>query len=310
MKISVVVPVYRAERYLKELYSRLKTSLEKITDDFEIILVDDSSDDRSWEIINGLAVKDLKIKGIQFSRNFGQHYAITAGLDCCNGDWVVVMDCDLQDQPEEIDKLYKKANSGHDVVFARRINRKDNFLKKFSSLLFYNIHSYFADAKFDHTIANFSISKKKVIDNFRKLREHNRFFPLFIKWTGFNIGFVDVKHGSANERKSTYTFKKLLNLAMDTIISQSNKPLRLSIKFGFLLSFFSFLFGVWIIAKKIVFGVSVSGWTSLIVSLYFIAGLLLANMGILGLYIGKTFDETKNRPLYIIKEMTGIMQDD
>ena len=303
--MSVVIPVYRAERCLKELYSRLRASVEKITDDFEIILVDDSSDDRSWEIISGLAVKDIRIKGIQFSRNFGQHYAITAGLDYCNGDWVVVMDCDLQDQPEEIGKLYEKAKSGYDVIFGRRMNRKDNFLKKISSVLFYNIYSYFTDAKFDHTIANFSISRKKVTDNFRKLRERNRLFPLFIKWTGFNIGFVDVEHGSANKRKSAYTFKKLLNLAMNTIISQSNKPLKLSIKFGFLLSSFSFLFGMWIIAKKIVFGVPVSGWASLIVSLYFIAGLLFANMGMLGLYISKTFDETKNRPLYIIKETVG-----
>ena len=140
--ISVVTPVYKAEGYLEELYERLKSSLEKITGDFEIIMVEDCGPDRSWEIIEGLCKKDGRVKGLALSRNFGQHYAITAGLDHAGGDWVVVMDCDLQDRPEEIPRLYEKAQEGFDIVHARRIRRKDSFFNRLSSSIFYKVFNY------------------------------------------------------------------------------------------------------------------------------------------------------------------------
>lgn len=304
-RISIVTPVYKAEDCLHELYRRLVASLAPITDDFEIIMVEDGSGDRSWEIIAELAKKDSRVKGIRFSRNFGQHYAITAGLDYARGDWVVVMDCDLQDQPEEIKKLYDKAQEGYDVVFGRRYERKDKLLKRLGSRIFFKIFEYFTESSIDSTVANFGLYSRRVIENFRKIREHNRAFPMFILWLGFNTSHVNIEHAERFAGKTSYNFSKLLNLAIDSIVTQTNKPLRLSIKFGFLLSFLSFLLVFYYLFRYFAYGIPVPGWPSLMVTLLFIGGLLFANMGLLGLYIGKIFDETKNRPLYIIKETTG-----
>lgn len=307
--ISVVTPVYRCDTCLLQLYNRIKKTVETITPNFEIIMVDDNSPDQAWDVIKNLTNKDERVKGIRLSRNFGQHYAITAGLDHAAGEWVVVMDCDLQDQPEEIQKLYDRACEGYDVVFARRHERKDRKLKKWSSASFYKIYDYFTEKKSDHTIANFSISSKRVVDNFKQLREQNRNFPLFIQWMGFHTTFVNVDHAERIAGKSAYNFSKLINLAVDGIVSQSNKPLRLSIKFGFLVSFISFLYGLYLVYRYFFLFQPVAGWTSVMVSIYFIGGLVFANFGILGLYIGKVFDEVKSRPLYIIQQSVGFTEE-
>ncbi len=306
--ISIVVPVYGCKTTLQELYIRLKKSLTPITEDFEIILVNDRSPDYSWDTIVEVSKLDQRVKGINLSRNFGQHKAITAGLDHADGDWVVVMDCDLQDQPEEIAKMYAKALEGYDVVFGRRYNRHDNFLKRMSSRFFYKAYNYLAESDFDSSIANFSICNRKVINSVISLREQSRSFPLFVKWVGYTIGYVDIEHAARKEGESTYTLRKLINFAIDSIISQSNRPLRMSIKIGLLFSLFSFLFGTYLIFKKIALGVPIEGWTSLMVSMFFIGGLILANLGFLGLYVGKIFDEAKNRPLYFIDEKVGFFE--
>lgn len=302
--ISVITPVYGCCNSLNILYERLKKTLSTITDDFEIIMVNDASPDDAWETITKLATQDTRVKGINLSRNFGQHYAITAGLDYAEGDWVVVMDCDLQDQPEEITKLYNKAKEGYDVVFGRRVDRKDNFFKRLTSKLFYKIYDYFTESNVDNSIANFSIISNKVLNSLRKLKEQNRSYPLFVNWLGYNRTNINIEHASRADGKSTYTIEKLINFAIDSIVSQSNKPLKLSIKFGFLLSFLTMFYAIWLVIRYFMYGTIVEGWTSVMVSLYFIGGLIFANIGILGLYIGKIFDETKNRPLYIVSETT------
>lgn len=302
--ISVIIPVYQCCQSLNELSNRLMKALSSITEDFEIIMVNDASPDFAWESIKTLALQDSRVKGINLSRNFGQHYAITAGLDYAQGDWIVVMDCDLQDQPEEIIKLYHKAQEGYDIVFGRRAERKDSFIKKLGSKLFYKIYDYFTESDTDNTIANFSILNQKVVKEFKKLKEQNRSYYLFINWLGFKRANVDIDHAKRLEGKSSYTLEKLINLAIDSIVAQSNKPLRLSIKFGFIMAFFSLLYAGWLIIRYYAFSIPVEGWTSMMVSFYFIGGLLFANMGFLGLYIGKIFDETKNRPLYVISETT------
>lgn len=302
--ISVVIPVYKAESCLAELYSRLKQSLETITEDFEIIMVEDCGGDNSWQIINDLSQKDKRVKGIQFSRNFGQHYGITAGLDNSSGDWVVIMDCDLQDNPEEIPKLYKKASEGYDVVLAKRRLRKDPFLKRTTSYLFYKVFNYFADSRLDPAVANFRIISKKVAEALRQLRENLRFIICLNDWVGFKTTYIEVKHGEAVGRKSAYNYSKLWRLATEVIVAYSDKPLRISVNFGFLLSIISFLTGIYYIVKKIWFGVPIQGWTSLIAALFFIGGIIIANLGIIGIYLGKTFDETKKRPLYIVRRYT------
>jgi len=304
--ISVVIPVYKAEQSLIELYSRLKKSLETITGDFEIILVEDCGGDLSWELIKSLGQQDPRVKGLQFSRNFGQHYGITAGLDVCNGDWVVVMDCDLQDQPEEIPKLMAKALEGFDVVFARRSQRKDSFLKKLSSHLFHRVFQYLTDVKTDESIANFGIYHRKVILNFRKMRESVRVFPLFVNWLGFNKTAIDVEHAERPFGKSSYTFATLIKLAVNSIIAQSNKPLRLSIKAGFLMAFGSMAMAIYYAIRYYLYYIPVQGWTSVMVSMYFLAGLFFINTGFIGLYIGRIYDETKRRPLYVVNESVNL----
>lgn len=301
--ITVVIPVYKCCGALREIYDRLNKTLSLITDKFEIIFVNDASPDNSWEIIKELANLDNRVKGIKLSKNFGQHYAITAGLDFVQGEWVVVMDCDLQDKPEEIIKLYNKAKEGYDIVFGRRINRKDNFFKKMSSKLFYIIFNYFTDNNLDCSSANFSIVNIKVIDVMKKFKEQNRFYYIFLNYVGFNKTYIEIEHSERKEGKSSYSLKKLSKLALDIIISYSNKPLRISIIFGFIMSFLSFLYGLFIVLKYFLYKITIPGWTSLIVSLFFIGGLILSNLGILGIYIGKIFNEVKGRPLYIIEEI-------
>lgn len=302
--ISVVIPVYKAEGSLEELYLRLRASLETITKDFEIILVEDCGGDRSWNIITSLARADERVKGIQFSRNFGQHYGITAGLDHCDGDWVVVMDCDLQDLPEEIPHLHAKALEGYDIVLARRGRRKDPLLKRFSSWIFYKIFSYLSDLSYDGQVGNFRIMSRQVVVNFRRMREQLRFLGGLITWMGFPMTSIDVRHAESFSGKSTYTLRKLWKLASDTIIAYSDKPLRLSVKFGFMLSLLSLVYGSWIVYRAYVYGIPVLGWGSLMVSLYFLGGVIIAILGIIGIYLGKTFDETKKRPLYIVRRST------
>ena len=302
--ISVVIPVYRAEECLEELYRRLLAALESVTAEFEIILVEDCGGDRSWEIIEQLALRDARVKGIQFSRNFGQHYGITAGLDRCIGDWAVVMDCDLQDQPEEIPRLYAKAQEGFDVVLARRGARHDPLLKRITSNLFYRLFGYLADMEYDKEIGNFRIISRKVVNAFREMREQLRFFGGLVNWMGFPTAKIDVEHADRYAGDTSYTFGKLWKLASEAIIAYSDKPLRLSIKLGFSLASLAFLYGIYIIYFALVHGAAVSGWSSLIASLYFIGGIIIAILGILGIYLGKTFDESKKRPLYIVRRAT------
>ncbi|MGI0480254.1 glycosyltransferase family 2 protein [Geminocystis sp. CENA526] len=304
--ISVVIPVYKAEKSLYELYDRLCTSVSTITDDFEIILVEDCGGDRSWDIILELAEKDSRVKGIQFSRNFGQHYGITAGLDHCNGDWVIVMDCDLQDRPEEIPRLYEKAQKGYDVVLAKRKNRQHGFFKKLTSKWFYQVFNYLADLKYDAEVGNFRIISRQVVSNFCNIREQLRFFGGIVDWMGYPTASINVQHDARLEGKSTYTFKKLCKLAIDTIIAYSDKPLRISIGFGFFISVVSLIFGCFILLRVLFYGSSVTGWASLIVSLYFLGGIIISILGIIGIYLGKTFDETKKRPLYVIRKSTNV----
>ncbi len=307
--ISIVVPVYGCCFSLNALYERLNKTLSSITDDFEIILINDASPDNAWETIKKLSLKDKRVKGISFSRNFGQHRAITAGLDYAQGDWVVVMDCDLQDQPEEIIKLYNKVQEGYDIVFGRRHQRKDSFIKRTGSTVFYKIYDYFTESKIDNSIANFSIISSKVCSQLRTLKEQNRSYPLFVNWIGFRRTNINIEHAKREEGKSSYTFKKLVDLAIDSVVSQSNKPLKIAIKFGFTVSLLSLIYALWLILRYFIYSIPTEGWTSVMVSIYFIGGLLFANMGILGLYIGKIFDETKDRPLYLINETTFEQED-
>jgi len=302
--LSVVIPVYKAESCLRELHRRLLAALEQITSDFECILVEDCGGDASWQMICNIAAADPRFRGIQFSRNFGQHYGITAGLDYASGDWVVVMDCDLQDVPEEIANLYAKAEEGFDIVLAMRMNRKDSSGKKYTSGLFYRLFNYMTDMNYDPSVGNFRIMSAKVVANCRNMREGLRFLPSMIEWMGFPTAKIEVEHSSRYAGESTYTLRKLLALASDIIIASSDKPLRISVKLGFSIAGLAFIMGIGLLIYAAFYGTPIMGWSSLIVSLYFLGGIIIANLGIIGIYLGKTFDETKKRPLYIINHKT------
>lgn len=302
MKLSIVSPVYKAEFLIDELIKRLIINLEKITPDFEIILVDDASPDNSWDKILEHCIIDKRIKGLKLSRNFGQHYAIAAGLDIVSGDWIVVMDCDLQDRPEEILNLLNKGLEGFDVVLASRNSRKDTFFKRIFSTLFYKILSYLTGITHDATVANFGIYNRKVIDTICSLKENIRYFPTLIGWVGFKQTKIEVEHANRFQGKTSYNFTKLMKLSIDVILVNSEKPIRLIIKLGFTISLFSFGFAIYTLIEHLSGNIKVIGYASLIVSIWFLSGVILMTLGILGLYIGKTFEGVKNRPIYIVSD--------
>jgi dolichol-phosphate mannosyltransferase len=302
--ISVVIPVYGCETCLVELYIRLKQSLEQINPEFEIIMVNDCSPDGSWEAIVELAKTDPRVKGLSLSRNFGQHYSITAGLDHCKGEWVVVMDCDLQDQPEEIVRLYNEAILGYQIVHGQRVHRKDKILKRIYSKFFYAILSYLTDSKQDPTIANFGIYHKKVIESILRMKDYYKYFPTMVRWVGFKFTKITVTHSERKDGTTSYTFKRLTKLAIDIIFSLSDKPLRLTVKIGFLISGLSLLYAIYNLVLFLNNKIIVPGYTSIIISVWFLSGLIFIVLGVIGLYIGKTFDTVKGRPTYIIMEKT------
>jgi B-glycosyltransferase, glycosyltransferase family 2 protein len=300
--ISIVSPVYRAEKILPILVSEINLVMERIGEDYEIILVDDRSPDNSWEVMKVLSSQNSKIKSIRLSRNFGQHSAIFAGLTKAKGDWVVVMDCDMQDQPKEIAKLYKKALEGYDIVLGQRENRKDKFLKKLSSKLFYKVFNYLSGANFDNNVANFGIYHQKTIKSILDMGDYVKFFSLFINWIGFKSVSIPIEHGEREEGKSTYSVGRLFKQAFNVIISFSDKPLRLFINFGLSISILSFVLGIYYLYLSITHKITQPGFSSLILSIWFLSGIIISCIGIVGVYLGKTFDQAKGRPTFIIDE--------
>ena len=306
MKISIVSPVYRAENIIPLLVERIEKSVINITSDYEIILVEDCGPDNSWSVIEQIAKENKKVIGLQLSRNFGQHYAITAGLDHASGDWIVVMDCDLQDQPEEIPNLYNKAKEGYDVVLAERHERQDTFLKRLSSSLFYTVLSYLTGVKQDRSVANFGIYSKKAIYAVCSMRESIRYFPTMVNWVGFKKTKVKVEHSSRYEGKTSYNLRKLLNLSLDIILAYSDKPVRLTVKAGVFISLLSIFAAIYTLILWISGSITVLGYTSLILSIWFLSGIIIITLGIVGLYIGKIFEGVKNRPIYVIAKEVNI----
>jgi len=302
-KISIISTVYQAEKMLDELVERIASSISEITNNYEIILVNDGSIDKSWEVTREICRNNKKIIGVNLSRNFGQHYAITAGLEISKGEWIVVMDCDLQDLPEEIPNLYNKATQGFDLVFAQRIVRKDGFLKRITSEWFYRVFGYLTNTKQDPSIANFGIYNRKVIDSILSMKDYIRYFPTMANWVGFNKTSIPVKHAKREQGKSNYSISKLIQLAFDNIIAFSDKPLKMTVKFGFIMSLTSLVVAFIYLYRYIMGDIEIIGYTSLILSIWFLSGIIIFILGIVGIYIGKTFEKVKDRPVYIIDKV-------
>ena len=304
--ISIVSPVYRGEKMVHELVCRIQKNVSGFTEDYEIILVNDASPDNSWQAILQECSIDHRIKGINLSRNFGQHRAILSGLQYAKGDWVIVMDCDLQDKPEEISTLYKKALEGYDVVFAQRVERKDNLLKRMSSTIFYSVFRFLSGVKFDNQVANFGIYKQSVIRTVRNMPERDRSFPVQVSYVGFKTTHIPVTHGQRQEGGSSYTLKTLLKYASGIIISNTNKPMRLVVALGFILSFLSMMMAFYNVIAYFCHMIEVPGFTTTVFSLWFVGGMIMMQIGIVGIYIGKVFDQVKGRPLYVVMDEVNI----
>lgn len=300
--ISIVVPLYRCDKAVKELTDRICSTLGAQKLSFEIIYVNDASPSADWEAVTQIAQENTRVKGLNLSRNFGQHYAITAGLNYASGDWVVVMDGDLQDQPEDIPLLYNKAQEGFDIVLARRVERQHSLLKRTGSKWFYKTLAYLTDTEQNAEIANFGIYRKNVIAAILSMKDKTRYFPTMVRWVGFKRTEIGVNHAARKEGKSSYNLKALLNLALNTILSFSDKPLRLTVKAGIFISFAAFIFAAVTFIRALTGHIVVSGYSSMIISIWLLSGVIITLIGMLGLYIGKIFDQVKDRPTYLVAE--------
>ena len=305
ISLSVVSPVYRAEGLVGKLVAEIRAALEPLGISYEIILVEDASPDKSWDAICECCEKFTEVRGVRLSRNFGQHYAISAGLSMARGGWVIVMDCDLQDRPKEIPCLLEKAAQGYDVVVARRAIRQDGFFKKLSSRLFYGTLGWLTGTNHDPAIANFGIYSAKVIAAINSMPESIRYFPTMVRWVGFRTANLNVEHAARPEGKTSYNLRKLFNLALDICLAYSDKPLRMAVGTGFVVSLIGFVFAGVTVVQAFRGEIQVLGYASLIVSLWVLAGMMIFIMGVVGLYVGKCFEGVKRRPAFIIAEEIG-----
>jgi len=300
--LSVVSPVYLAEGIVDELVKRITEEVSKITQDYEIILVDDGSEDKSWQKIEENCNKDKCVKGIKLSRNFGQHYAITAGLKESNGDYVVVMDCDLQDNPRYIAALLNKAKDGYEIIYTVKKVRKHGIVKNFFSSCFHKVNNWLVNdtriSSYDK-VGAFTLISRKVVEAFCDYNEYHRAYLPVLRWLGFSNTIIPVKHEKRYLGKTSYSFSKSITLALDGIVSHSNKLLLVSIYIGFVFAMLGFLSIIYIIIKSIEVGYQ-PGWASIAVLIVFCTGLILISLGVIGVYIGKIFLQAKRRPLYLI----------
>ena len=304
-QLNVVVPLYREESLVDELHLRLTKAVNSISSDYKIILVDDGSDDATWKKIVKISDADEKVKGLKLSRNFGHHYALTAGLHEADADWVVVMDGDLQDRPEVIPDLWRKAQQGYDVVFVSRMRRPEGLVYRAAQKLFYAGLRWLSGIKFDSTQANFSIVSRKVIDAYKSFGENARFYNSTITWLGFNRAAVPAEHGTRHSGRPSYTLRKRFQLAADIIFSYSDRPLKFSIYLGLFMAVVAFIYLGWVLVGALTWGFTVEGWSSVMAAIFLTGGMILVVLGVTGIYIGRIFREVKNRPLFIIGERTG-----
>jgi glycosyltransferase involved in cell wall biosynthesis len=304
---SVIIPVYGCSECLQSLCDRLIITLEKISKNFEIFLINDRSPDSSWLKIKELSALDNRIKGVLFSRNYGQHYAITAGFDLAKGDYIVVMDCDLQDQPEEILNLYKKAQEGYEIVYGFSSFRGYNsIMRNFFRSIYITLYDYLAQTNYKSVNLSFFLVSRIVRDAIIQYKESARHISSIVRDVGFTIEGVEVKHLERTIGKSSYNFRKRLKLALTGLISYSPKLLKISLYVGFVFSLISIVIAGIIVYKRLYETVYYPGWASLSVLILFSTGITLFFLGILGVYIEKIFNEIKNRPLYIIEEKVNL----
>jgi dolichol-phosphate mannosyltransferase len=304
VEMSVVVPVYGCRDCLQELHRRVCLTLEDLKSDFELVLVDDGSPDGAWEVLRELSIRDSRVCALRLSRNFGQHAAITAGLAASRGRWVVVMDCDLQDPPEEIPRLYTKALKGYDVVLSRREGRVQSLPRRLAASAYFRFHNMIARGNLHTNYTNLSVISRKVVDAFLALRDQDRQYLLMLHWLGFRRAELDVKQTSRHAGRSAYTFGHLMKVALDGLFFQSTVLLRLIIYAGFFLALLGAALAGYALISWIA-GHHLPSWTALPMFGLFLAAFIIISGGITGLYVGKIFDQVKGRPLFVVDEIAG-----
>lgn len=304
LDVSVVVPVYGCRNCLEDLVDRVGRVLHASSKSHEIILIDDQSPDQSWGRIKELSEQHETVRGLRLSRNFGQHAAITAGLAHSKGATIVVMDCDLQDVPEEIPTLLAAMQGDIEVVLGQRVDRQDNWGKRTGSMLFYRTLGWLTDTRYDHTTANFGAYSRKVVDTLNGMPEADRFLPLLVRWTGFRVAKVPVSHGLRTEGKSSYSLGKLIQMATRIALSFSDKPLRLVMTAALIIAMIAAAFVAFSVYRYTSGDIRVAGFTSVIASIWLVGSIVMACIGVLGLYLGRVHGETKQRPRYLVWQDT------
>ncbi len=298
--VSVVVPVYGCVVCLEELAERVDGALSGIGLSHELIFVDDNSPDHAWPRILEITLVRTSVRGLRLSRNFGQHAAISAGLAHARGGRIVVMDCDLQDMPEEIPNLLYGLDDEHEIALGQRIERKDSWFKRTGSRLFYRALGWLTETEYDSTTANFGAYSRKVVDSMNGMPEVDRFLPLLARWTGFQTRRIPVSHGRRTAGQSSYTLKKLLQMATRIALSFSDKPLRLVMSLALVLAAIGIGVAFFAMYRYWVGDVRVAGFTSILASIWLVGSFIMGSLGVIGLYLGRIHNETKHRPQYIV----------
>jgi glycosyltransferase involved in cell wall biosynthesis len=311
VRFSVVVPVFNEEKVLAEMYQRLHVVMKSLQQPYEIIFVNDGSSDRTCSILDELCRCDRCVRIIEFAKNFGHQTAITAGMDYSQGEAVVVIDADLQDPPEVIPDMIARWEEGYDVVYGKRRERQgETFFKKLSAALFYRVMRKMTDVDIPVDTGDFRLIDRRVCDALKSIKERNRYIRGIISWLGFRQIGVDFCREKRFAGETKYPLRKMLRFAFDAITSFSFKPLKLSSYLGILLSVFSFAYLLIVLYRKLFTDHVVDGWaSSMMISLFF-NGIVLMMLGIAGEYIGRIYDETKGRPLYVVRQMKNFAATD
>ena len=303
VEISVVVPVFGCPNAIPELCRRIVTTMEERGLSFEIILVDDRDGMGSWERIKAVAAADERIKGISFTHNCGQDKAVTAGVKQAVGQWIVAMDCDLQDAPENIPILYDMAvHGGNDVVFVRRQKRKDPLITRGLSRLFHRVFSYLSELPFDYELGTYLIASRRAVDQYCAARDRGRDFTMYLIWLDYKHDFIEFEHEKRYDGESSYTLGRRISYAVKMMTTFSTRVLFIPIHLGVISVIGSLIYLVYILVMYLSGIANPEGWNTLAAAVFFFGGAILSTLGIIGLYLGNVFDMTKNRPLYVIQE--------
>lgn len=301
--LSVIIPIYNEEQNIPVLYERMKHVMENLGLTYELLFINDGSRDRSMQLIRDLAKKDDAVHFINFSRNFGHQIAVTAGLDACKGEQVVIIDADLQDPPELIAEMRAKMEEGYEVVYARRNKRKgENFMKRWTAKMFYRTLAKITSIEIPLDTGDFRIMDRKIVDVLKKMPEQQKFLRGQISWAGFRQTYITYDRDQRNAGETGYTYKKMMRFALDGITSFSNWPLKVATISGFVVSGITFLIALYALYSRFVTKDYVPGWTSLILAVLFIGGVQLITIGIIGEYISRLSANVRNRPLYVVAD--------